>query len=140
MQRFWIGVAHRKQALAAAGAGFVAVSHGKEAPLRKLSIGDRVLYYAPKSDFEGETVQAFVALARVTGADISARTMPGTPFRPFGRDAEFQKISETPVRPMLEDLGFVRSPRHWGMAFRRSFFEIENADYQRIAKAMGARV
>ncbi|MEM6637075.1 MAG: EVE domain-containing protein [Pseudomonadota bacterium] len=137
MQRYWIAVAHRKQALAAASAGVVAVSHGKEAPLRKLSTGDGGIYYAPKSDFEGETVQAFVALARVTGADTSERTMPGSPFRPFGRDAESQKIIETPLRPMLEDLGFVRSPRHRGMAFLRPFFEIENADYQHSTAAMG---
>lgn len=134
--RYWIGVAHRKQALAAKAGGFVALSHGREAAVRKLSPGDRVAYYAPKTDFEGAPVQAFVALANVTGEIVEERTLPGTEFRPFVRAASFEEVTELPVRPLLEHLSFIRSPRHWGMAFRRSQFEVPEADFRLIAEGM----
>ena len=34
-------------------------------------------------------------------------------------------------------LAFVRDPRHWGMAFRRSLFEVGDGDFALIAGAMG---
>lgn len=134
--RYWIGVVHRKQALAAKAAGFCAMSHGKEAAVAKLSVGDRVIFYAPKTDFDGDTVQAFVALMTVTGDIVVQRNMPGTDFRPSTRDAEFAEVQEIPVRPLLEHLSFVKSPRHWGMAFRRSQFEVSESDFNLIADGM----
>ena len=134
--RFWIGVVHLAQARAAQAAGFVALSHGKEAAMAKLSLGDRVIYYAPKTDFDGDPVQAFVALLTVTGEIIRERPLPGTEFRPFARDAVYQDINEVPVRPLLDHLSFVKSPRHWGMAFRRSQFEISEHDFNLITEGM----
>lgn len=135
--RYWIGTIHRAQARAAQAAGFVAPSHGKEAAVAKLSVGDRIIFYAPRTDFDGAPVQAFVAALTVTGDRVYQRSLPGTDFRPFTRDAEYQSVQEVPVRPLLEDLGFVKSPRHWGMAFRRSHFEISQADFNLIAEGMG---
>lgn len=135
--RYWIGVVHRAQASAAQAAGFVALSHGKEAAGKKLSPGDHVLFYAPKTDFDGDPVQALVAALTVTGEEVYQRALPGTDFRPFTRDAEYHEVQEVPVRPLLEHLSFVKSPRHWGMAFRRSQFEISQSDYDLIASGMG---
>lgn len=134
-RKYWIGVAHLKQAKAAEGAGFVAFSHGRESAVRKVSPGDRVIYYSPKTDFEGTAVQAFVALATVMG-EPEQRQMPNTDFTPWTRAAEFTTVSEVPVKPMLEDLTFVTNPRHWGMAFRRSLFEITEGDFILISNAM----
>jgi len=136
--RNWIGTVHLAQARAAQAAGFVALSHGKAAAMEKLSVGDRVIYYAPRSDFDADPVQAFVALLTVTGDRIAQRRMPGTEFRPFARDASYHEVRDLPVRPLLEHLSFVKSPRHWGMAFRRSQFEISESDFNLIAKGMGA--
>lgn len=134
--RFWIGVVHLAQARAAQAAGFVALSHGKEAAVAKLSKGDRVILYAPKSDFDGAPVQAFVALLTVTGETVRERPLPGTDFRPFARDALYHRVTEVPVRPLLDHLSFVRSPRHWGMAFRRSQFEVTERDFNLITEGM----
>lgn len=132
----WIGVAHRAQAMAARQGGFVAFSHGKEAAARKVIPGDGVIYYAPKTDFDGSPLRAFVALAEVTGDDVEQRDMPGTEFRPWVRTARYEAVTEVPVRPMLPDLGFIRNPTHWGMAFRRSLFSVPTSDFDRIALAM----
>jgi hypothetical protein len=133
---FWIGVAHRRQALAAQAAGFCAFSHGSRSAAERVGTGDGVLYYAPKADFDGDPVQAFVALAWITGETAEERVMPGTEFRPWTRAARFEDVEETPIRPLLPDLGFIRSPRHWGMAFRRSLFAVDETDFARIADAM----
>ena len=134
--RYWIGVVHLAQARAAKAAGFVAMSHGKEAAVAKLSVGDHVIFYAPKTDFDGDPVQAFVALLTVTGEIIRERPLPGTDFRPFARDAEYREVNEVPVRPLLDQLSFVKSPRPWGMAFRRSQFEISESDFNLITEGM----
>ncbi|QQA43428.1 EVE domain-containing protein [Pelagovum pacificum] len=132
----WIGVVHRMQAMTAREAGVVAFGHGKEALVRSLSPGDTVIYYAPKSDFEGEPVQAFVTHARVTGEKAYEKEWrPG--LTRWVRDAAFDDADEVPVRPMLEDLTFVRNKRSWGMTFRGGKFSISDEDYVRIATAMG---
>ena len=53
------------------------------------------------------------------------------------RDAAFDAVDPVPVRPLLEQLSFVKNPRHWGMAFRQGKFAIPQADYRVIAQAMG---
>ncbi len=134
--RYVIGVVHRRQAEMAKAAGIVAFSHGREAPVRNLSAGDRVILYAPRTDFDGDTVQAFVAHAVVTGDAPEFREFaPG--MEAWCRAARFDDVTEAPVRPMLGDLSFVKNPRHWGMAFRQGKFAIPESDYRRIAAAMG---
>lgn len=117
-------------------AGVVAFSHGREAPVKALDPGDRVIYYAPRTDFDGDPVQAFVAHARVTGAAPREREFQGGRIG-WCRDATFDDVTEVPVRPLLEQLSFVKDPRHWGMAFRRGKFEMSQKDYRLIAEAMG---
>ncbi|PJE35141.1 EVE domain-containing protein [Pseudooceanicola lipolyticus] len=134
----WIGVAHRKHALIGRAQGFCAFSHGKEAAVRRLSPGDLFVYYAPREDFDGPAVQAFVALGQVAEGDPAPMAMPGTDFTPFARPARYEAVAELPVRPLLDELSFVRSPRHWGMAFRRALFEVSAEDFARIATPMRA--
>lgn len=135
-EKFWIGTAHLAMADAMREVGIVAFSYGREAPVQKVSPGDGVIYYAPRTDFEGDPVQAFVALARVTGDEVEQVTIPGTDHVPFARAAHYEQVSHVPVRPLLERLSFVKSPRHWGMAFRRSFFEATPADFALIADGL----
>lgn len=132
----WIGVVHRKQAAAARAAGLCAFSHGKEAPVKKLTAGDGLIFYAPKTDFDGEAVNAFVELAEVTGTTHRQQVFPGTDFTAWVRDASYSDTNEVPIRPMLEDLSFITNPRYWGMAFRRGLFEIPKVDFDLIQKAM----
>lgn len=131
----FVGVAHRKQVLIARDAGVVAFSHGRPAPVRRLAPGDKVVYYAPRSDFDGEPVQAFVAHAEVTGpAPYEKRWRDD--FTAWVRDARYDTVDAVPVRPLLDRLSFVKDSRHWGISFRRGQFEIGDADYALIARAL----
>ncbi len=132
---YLIGVVHRAQAEMARSFGVVAFSHGREAPVRRLAQGDRVILYAPKTDFEGAPVQAFVAHATVTGAAPYEKAWDGE-ITAWVRDAAYDAVTEVPVRPFLDALSFVRDPKHWGMAFRQGKFEIPEADYRLIAGAL----
>lgn len=132
-----IGVVHRMQTEIAAREGFVAFGHGKRALVESLSPGDRVIYYAPKSDFEGDPVQAFVAHATVTGQTARERDF-GAWGTGWIRDASFDEVAEVPVRPLLDQLDFLRGRgRNWGMAFRGGRFSIGESDYRLITGAMG---
>ncbi len=133
---YLIGVIHAAQMEIAKSKGIVAFSKGREAAVRNLDIGDRVLFYSPKSDFDGEPVRAFTAHATVTGeAPYEIEFMAGA--RGFVRDAKFDEVREVPVKPMLEELSFIKNPKHWGMAFRMGKFSIPEGDYRLIANAMG---
>ena len=94
---------------------------GREDRLKRLSPGDRVAFYAPKKE------QRFIAIANVDDAS-PARTMT------------FVAAAETPIQPLIEELAFISDKKRWGLPFRRGFFEINEEDYQRIAKAMGVQV
>lgn len=135
-QKHWIAVVHKSLAMIMAQHGFVAFSHGKKSAADKVAPGDSVILYAPKTDFEGDPVQAFVGLATVTGEHATERSFPGTDLTAWARDAQFRESRDVPVKPMLDALGFVSNPRYWGMAFRRSLFEISAADFNHIQKAM----
>ncbi len=39
---------------------------------------------------------------------------------------------------MIDSLDFIRDKQQWGWVFRRGFFEIGEADFQRIAVAASA--
>jgi len=133
--RYFIGVVHQARAKMTRDMGIVAFSHGREAPVKSLNPGDAVILYAPKTDFDGDPVQAFVAHARVSGDALYQRDFkPGMTAR--WRDAGYDDVAEIPVRPLHEQLSFVKNPKHWGMAFRQGKFAIAQADYQLIADAM----
>lgn len=137
--KFWIGVIARDHALIATARGYCAFSHGKASAVSKLSVGDRFVLYSPKTGVsEGDTIQAFTALGTITGDAPYQALWADTDMDVWVRDAAFDTISEVPVKPMLDDLSFVTNPRYWGMAFRRSLFEISQDDFAKIAAAMEA--
>ncbi|WP_298257916.1 EVE domain-containing protein [uncultured Litoreibacter sp.] len=137
--RYIIGVVHAQHVAAGKRQSFVAFSHGKESAVRNLDVGDKVIFYAPKTEFDGAPVQAFVGHATITGAaPRQADYMTGMPA--WVRDAQFDDVTEVPVRPLLEELSFITRPSHWGMSFRQGKFAISEVDYRLIAKAMGVTI
>ena len=135
--RHVIGVVHRMQVEVASREGFVAFGHGKRSLVETLSPGDRVIYYAPRTEPDGDPVQAFVAHATVTGDAPRERDF-GDWGTGWVRDAVYAEVTEVPVRPLLGELDFLKGRgRNWGMAFRGGRFAISEADYGRISRAMG---
>jgi hypothetical protein len=134
--RYWIGVASRDHVMKGVAGGFCQLSHGKAAPVRRLSPGDWLAYYSPREKMdEGAPVQAFTAIGRIK---------PGEPYEgamgsghALRRDVAFLEANEAPIRPLLDQLSFTMGRQSWGYAFRRGSFEVTAVDFRLIAKAMG---
>jgi len=137
-RKYWIGVVSRAHVLIGVEGGFAQVNHGKKAPLLRMRAGDGLAYYSPKTDYpDGEPLQAFTAVGVVRTGDVYQADMGGG-FEPFRVDVDWLPCDEAPIRPLLEQLSFIRDPAHWGAAFRFGHLEVPEADFRLIAGAMGA--
>jgi EVE domain len=118
--------------------GFMQVNHGKAAPLRRLSPGDRVAYYSPTETFGGkDRLQAFTAIG-VVAPGVPYQADMGGDVRAFRRDVLWSEAIETPIRPLLGCLSFARDNPNWGYQLRFGLFAIEDEDMRTIASAMRA--
>jgi EVE domain-containing protein len=132
----WIGVTSSDHVALAVAGGFVELNHGKAGPLERMRAGDGFAYYSPRSAYpDGERVQAFTALGRVTGERIFQADTGGG-FFSFRRQAVFLRTSDAPIKLLLDALTFVRSKTHWGAALRFGFLRVPEEDFARIAAAM----
>jgi len=133
--RYWIGVVSGDHVDFAVKNGLCAFSKGAKSAIEKLSDGDRIAFYSPKTGFvEGDPIQAFTALGTVIDATPLETAWDGHQIW-TGR-AAYAKTTPAPVRPLLEPLAFVTNPAKWGMAFRRGQFEIQQSDFALIETAM----
>jgi hypothetical protein len=75
--------------------GFIMVNHGKRAPLARMSVGDRILVYSPKTAFpDGDPLQAMAFVGTVTGAEPEpSAVIPGG----FRLRAELREIEPIPL-------------------------------------------
>jgi hypothetical protein len=134
--RFFIGVASREHVLSGVKGGLAQFNHGKKAPARRLAKGDWVIYYSPKERFsEPGPCQRFTALGRVIDSEPSeVEQAPGLAM--WRRTMEYQEVREVEIRPLLDELSFIRDKSKWGAAFRFGFIEIPREDFMKIAQRM----
>ena len=137
-RRFWIAVASAEHARYGRDIGVMQVGHGKSPPLRRLSSGDGVVYYAPATKLGGkDALQSFVSIGHTRGDRIYQADMGGG-FTPFRRDVVYACAQDAAIRPLLDKLDFTRGKANWGYAFRFGLIEISATDFQLIAAAMQA--
>lgn len=134
--RYWIGVASREHVALGQAGGFCQLCHGKAQPLKRMSVGDWIIYYSPKEVMDASTpCQKFTAIGRVVGAEVySFEMFPG--FVPFRRDIDFLQAAQAPIRPLLHKLSFIQDKGRWGYSFRFGYLEIPRHDFEIIASAM----
>ncbi len=134
---YWIGVVQADHVRAGVDGGFAQVGHGQGAPLRRMSPGDWLFYYSPRTSLHnGEKLQAFTAAGRIVNGHVYQVEMTSD-FRPWRRDIAFaQPIVEAPIETLKHDLSFIADNRNWGLMMRRGHFEIIADDARRIADAM----
>jgi len=137
MARYWIGVASRDHVRAGVRGEFAQLGHGKAAPVRRLSRGDGIVYYSPRTALKsGEVLQAFTAIGQIID-DSPSQVEQTADFHPYRRSARFEKAREVAIHSLLERLSFTRGRDNWGMQFRRGSFEIPKDDFIMIGRAMG---
>ena len=136
-RNYWIGVVSREHVLIGVKGGFMQLGHGKRAPLQKLKGGDGLIMYSPRLEYpDGEPYQSFTAIGRVVSGEIYQVEIDRD-FRPFRVRVEFFKAKDAPIKPLIEQLAFIRDKQHWGAAFRFGQVKIGQPDFALIAKAMG---
>ncbi|HEX5338356.1 MAG TPA: EVE domain-containing protein [Gallionella sp.] len=135
-KRYWIGVASKEHVKTGVAGGFSQLCHGKAQPLKRMAVGDGLIYYSAKEKFGADTpCQQFTAIGVVVGSEVYPFEMfPG--FVPYRRDIRFFDASDAPIRPLIERLSFIRDKRHWGYAFRYGHLEISRTDFELIATEM----
>ena len=135
---YWIGVVSRAHVQLGVKGGFIQLNHGKKAPLQKFRAGDGLIMYSPRTSFpDGEPLQAFTAIGTITSGEIYQVEM-SPDFKPFRIDVKFLKCRETPIKPLIESLSFIKSKMHWGAAFRFGQVKVPGEDFALIAQAMGS--
>ena len=58
-------------------------------------------------------------------------------FKPFRLAVDYLPALDVPIKPLIEDRSFIRSKMHWGAAFRFGYLRVPEADFAKIAAAMG---
>lgn len=133
--QYWIGVASHDHVKVGIREGFCQLGHGKHAPIKRLQPNDWLIYYAPHSTFAGkEKLQSFVALGQVQDGE-AYKAKQSDEFTPWRRDVKYLEVEPTPIRPLLDQLSFIKMP-NWGIQFRRAVFEINRTDFDLIAKSL----
>jgi predicted RNA-binding protein len=135
-QTYWVSTISRDHVRQGVEGGFTQTGHGKASGLKRLKADDWLIFYSPKTSLQdGEPVQAFTAIGRVLDEDLyQVEQAPG--FTPWRRNIEFVKGTEAPIRPLIDQLSFIKDKRRWGYMFRVGLFKIPQQDFAVISRAM----
>ena len=137
---YWMGVACAEHTRAGRDGGFAQLGHGKHAAVKSLKRGDWIVYYSPREGMgEGEAVQAFTTIGRVT-SDEPYQVEQSAGFAPFRVDVDYvSKAKPAPIKSLLDRLELTRERgSNWGIVMRGSKRKLSEHDMRMIAKAMEA--
>jgi len=134
--KYWIIVVSRDHVLMGVQGGFAQACRGKSSPLKRMRVGDWVLYYSPKLEYRvNKKCQAFTAIGKVTGKTVYPFKMDNG-FVPFRRDVDFLNCTEVSILPLISQLTFIQNQTNWGYIFRLGLFEIQKDDFDLISSQM----
>ena len=141
-RNYWIGVVSKDHVARGIAGGFTQLNHGKAGPLERMRAGDGFAFYSPRLAYpDGAPLQAFTAVGRVRDGIVyqarQAQDDQGEACAPFRLGVDYLPAQDAPIKPLIEALSFIRSKAHWGAAFRFGYLRVPEADFARIAAAMG---
>jgi hypothetical protein len=133
---YWIIVASKDHLQHGLSGGFIQANHGRAAPLKRMHLNDWVVFYSPKLVYDKpEKYQHFTAIGRV-GDEIIYQHDMGGGFIPFRRNVNFLPARDVSILPLINDLAFIKDKTHWGGPFRFGILQIQEQDFQLIARLM----
>src|SRR3954469_11613794 len=136
-RHYWIGVVSKEHVDVAIAGSFTQLNHGKAAPLERMQAGDGFVFYSPRLSYpDGAPLQAFTGIGRIRSGTVY-QVDAGEGFHPFRLDVDYPPSECAQVKPLIEDLSFIRSKTHWGASFRFGIVRIPESDFAQIAAAMG---
>jgi hypothetical protein len=100
--------------------------------------GDRFLIYAGgEGNFHAAAECAGPVEMFVPGSERISPELPGLDGF-FGRVLRLQRVvrfrEPVPIRPLLDQLTFIKERRNWGVHFRRSAIRISERDFQLVVR------
>jgi predicted RNA-binding protein len=134
--KYWINTVSKDHMLIGKKNGIVQANHGKLSPLKRLKVGDQIIFYSPKTSFEnGEPLKAFTAVAKITDEKIYQVELSDD-FKPYRMNAQYEDCYEVKIEPLIDSLNFIRNKKSWGYMFRFGLFEINEHDFNLIYSRM----
>ena len=135
MVHYWIVVASKNHVMRALNQGFAQSGHGKRSGIARMHQGDRILYYSPKVEYEGdEPLHAFTAMGEITDEEIF-QVDESPDWMPFRRRVKYTWSGEVRIEPLIRELTFIKNKAKWGSVFRFEILEIPKEDFERISAA-----
>jgi hypothetical protein len=134
----WINTVSRDHVERGVRGRFTQASHGKPDALKRMSRGDWLVFYSPRTEHpDGPALQAFTAIGQVVDDEpYQADVSPD--FQPWRRNVDFLDCAETPIRPLIDQLDFIENKQRWGYKFRFGVFRVDDHDFEVIRAAMTA--
>ncbi|MFE3703883.1 EVE domain-containing protein, partial [Nocardia tengchongensis] len=84
--RYWLAVVSRDHVRRGVELGFAQANHGKRAAVERMSAGDGLVYYSPRTGMrEGEPIKSFTALGTIAEGPAWQVEELGGCFRPWRR-------------------------------------------------------
>ena len=135
-QRFWIGTVSKEHVDRGRAGGFAQVCHGKQTPLKRMQLGDTLVYYSPNNRYGEKTpYQCFTALGVILDKPVYQVEM-SSDFIPYRRDVRYLQTKDAPIRSLIPQLDFIKDKNKWGYVFRFGVVQISRADLIAIAESM----
>src|SRR5581483_1991161 len=130
--KYWLGVVCRDHVQRGVGLGIAQLGHGKRDGLARLSPGDWLVYYSPRTSLhDGEVLQAFTAIGEVADPEIW-QADEGT-FKPWRRRVRYAAARAASIRDLPLDL---TAQPNWGYQLRRGLISLSEHDFGVIRSAM----
>ena len=137
--RYWVNSVSQDHVKLGVEGGFMQADHGRSGKLGALSMGDYLVFYSPRTSYRnGDPLQMFTALGQIVD-DEAYQVQISPDFQPWRRAMKFFRSRRVAVRDLLDELSFIANKEKWGLSFRQGLFAIDQADFERIAKAMGVK-
>jgi predicted RNA-binding protein len=134
--KYWINTISRDHVMRGVEGGFTQANHGKSTVLKRLKKGDWIIFYSPKTFYkDGEPLQAFTAIGQVKDEELYQFEM-APDFVPWRRNIDFRKCKEVSIKPLIDNLSFIKDKTHWGFMFRFGMFQIPEEDFELIKNAI----
>ena len=136
MKNYWILVDAKKNVMQHVAGGFAQACHGKSHPLRRMHVGDGLIYYSPKQEYGGELIcQRFTAIGCIVGEEVY-RSDSNDKQAPYRRQARYVSCRDTSIVPLVSRLAFLKEKERWGGIFKFDLIHIPAEDFELIARSM----
>jgi hypothetical protein len=138
-QNYWRGVVSRSHIQVGIKNGVIQLNHAKKAPLQRFGRGDGIIDYSPRTDYpDGDPWHCFTAIGKIRTGKIYQVEMTSD-FKPYRLDIRYLISQEIPIKPLIDQLSFIKNKIRWGATFRLGFLKLPLSDFLIIAEAMGVK-